>query len=90
VSGEVIEIMVEFMTRKPSPFTIAALQQLHGVAGRVPTRETAFAHRGDRFDCAILSRWSDPAEADRNISWTREFHASLQPHVDYVTSAVRA
>jgi FAD/FMN-containing dehydrogenase len=82
VSGEVIEIMVEFMTRKPSPFTVAALQQLHGVAGRVPTRETAFAHRGDRFDCAILSQWFDPAEADRNISWTRAFHDSLQPHVD--------
>jgi FAD/FMN-containing dehydrogenase len=91
VSHEVIEHMVEFMMRKPSPFTIAALQQLHGVAGRVPTEETAFAHRGDRFDCAILSQWANPAEADRNISWTREFHTALQPHVDaavYVNNLV--
>lgn len=82
VSDEAIDVVVEFMTRKPSPFTIAALQQLHGAAGRVPTEETAFAHRGDRFDCGILSQWASPTEADRNTSWTREFHTALEPHVD--------
>lgn len=82
VPDDVLDTMIDFTKRKPSPFTIAGLQALHGAAGRVPTGETAFAHRGDRFDCLILSQWSHPDEAERNISWTREFHAAVQPHVD--------
>jgi FAD/FMN-containing dehydrogenase len=82
VPDDVLETMVDFMVRKPSSFTIAALQALHGVAGRLPTGDTAFAHRGNRFDCMILSQWSDPAAAEQNISWTREFYAGVEPQVD--------
>ncbi len=82
VPDEVLEMMVDFMARTPSSFTIAGLQALHGAAGRVPAEDTAFAHRGNRFDCLLLSQWSSPADADRNIAWTKELYAALQSHVD--------
>jgi FAD/FMN-containing dehydrogenase len=82
VPYEAIDAMVDYMARKPSPFTIAGLQALHGAAGRVPGGDTAFPHRGDRFDCMILSQWADAADGDRNIAWTKEFYAAIQPHVD--------
>jgi hypothetical protein len=82
VPGDAVDVMVDFARRRVSPFTIAGLQALHGAAGRVDARSTAFAHRGDRFDCMILSQWSDPAEAGRNISWTRDFHEAMKPHLD--------
>lgn len=82
VPDEVLHTMVDCMRRKPSPFTIAGLQALHGAAGRVPIGDTAFPHRGNRFDCLILSQWSDPADAEQNIAWTREFYARVEPQVD--------
>jgi FAD/FMN-containing dehydrogenase len=82
VSDEAIDTMIEFARSKPSPWTMVGLQQMHGVAGRVPAEATAFAHRGDRFDCLILSQWADGDDAARNVAWTRELHARLQPLVD--------
>jgi FAD/FMN-containing dehydrogenase len=91
VPDELIRLFVDYSRRKPSPSTILGFQQLHGAAGRVPPGQTAFPHRGNRFDCLILSQWSDPAEAEPNIAWTRELHRNLEPLVDsavYVNNLV--
>jgi hypothetical protein len=29
----------------------------------------------------ILSRWADPAESQRNIAWTRETFAAMEPRL---------
>jgi FAD/FMN-containing dehydrogenase len=81
VSQEAVEVMVAFMRRKPSPSTAVIIQQLHGSAARVPVAATAFPHRRSQYDCGIYSVWSDAAESDANIEWTREFYGSLQPHL---------
>ena len=71
------------MARKPSSLTVACLQQMHGVAGRVSPSATAFPHRGgDHFDFSILSQWTDPAAAEANTKWTAELYSALRPHVD--------
>jgi len=75
-------ILVDYMSRKPSPLTIAYLDQVHGAAARVPVPETAFPHRGDRWDFAILTQWADPREAEVNIAWTKEFFEAMRPHLD--------
>lgn len=82
VPPDVVDVLIEHVRRKPSPFTIVALQQFHGAAARVAPHETAFAHRGDRFDCLILAQWSSPADSDANIAWARELWAAVEPHVD--------
>ena len=65
----------------PSGSSGVGLQQLHGAAARVDPGATAYPHRGDRYDCLILSQWPDPAEAGPNVAWTQELFAALEPHV---------
>jgi hypothetical protein len=77
-----IEMMVDFMSRKPSPMTFAYLQHAHGATVRVKLSETAFSHRTDSYDFAIISQWSDPAADDHNVAWTRGFFEAMHPHVE--------
>ncbi len=77
-----LDVLIECMSRKPSPLTIAYLQQMHGRAARVPVSSTAFGYRGYRYDFAFLSQWSDPAATGSNIEWTRDAFARMAPHVE--------
>jgi hypothetical protein len=65
------------------------VQQVHGAAARVPIADTAFPHRGDRFDFNILAQWTDRAQAEACMKWTRDLDQAMRPHVDdfvYVNS----
>jgi FAD/FMN-containing dehydrogenase len=79
LDDELIETMLDFVSRMPSPASGVGLQQLHGMAGRVESTATAFPHRGDRYDCLILSQWPDPADSPENIAWTRAMHGAITP-----------
>ena len=81
-SDEAVKVMVEMTAQKPSPHTIVYLQQIHGTAARVPVEKTAFAHRGYRYDFAILSQWENEADDALNIDWTRNFFEAISPHLE--------
>jgi len=78
---DAIDVLVHFAATRPSPHTVIGLQQMHGAAARVAPTETAFAHRHDQWDCLMLSQWDSEADDDKNIRWTREFHAAMTPHL---------
>jgi hypothetical protein len=73
ISDDLIDDLVEHFTTVPSPFSGIVFQQLGNTANRVGKNETAFSHRDARYDCVALSGWTDPAEAETNIRWTRTF-----------------
>ena len=79
IDDELIDVLLDFVARMPSPASGVGLQQLHGAAGRVDPSATAFAYRGDRHDCLILSQWPDPSESEQNIAWTAELFDALGP-----------
>jgi FAD/FMN-containing dehydrogenase len=79
---EGIRVFLDYVSRTPSPLTIVYLEQVHGAAARVAVAETAFPHRGDRWDFAILTQWAEPREAEVNIAWTKEFFEAMRPHLD--------
>ncbi|HUO73565.1 MAG TPA: FAD-binding oxidoreductase [Solirubrobacteraceae bacterium] len=81
IDDELIEIVLDFVERMPSLHSGVGLQQLHGAAGRVRPAATAYPHRGERYDLLILSQWPDPAQSPRNVTWTRELFAAIQPHL---------
>lgn len=81
VSDTAIEVMLEFAATSPSPYTGIGLQQMTGVASRVDPRATAFAHRDRQYDFLIVSQWEDPADADRNIAWTRRCFEAMSPYL---------
>ena len=65
----------------PSPLTVVVLDHLGGAIGRVGPDETAFPHRAWAYNFLISSAWADPADSERNIRWTREFYAAMEPHL---------
>ncbi len=80
VSDGVIEATCEAYARVPSPRSIVLFIPVNGAASRVPPDATAFPHRDPSLvGVGIYSLWSEPAEADANIAWTRETWDALQP-----------
>jgi len=73
ISPELITALVEHFATVPSPFSAIAFQQLGNAANRVGKDDTAFSHRNARYDCLAIAGWTNPAEAEMNIQWTRRF-----------------
>ena len=79
LSEEAIDTLVRHFERVPSKRTAVVLEYLGGAVSRVGERDTAFGHRDARFDLVITSLWSDPAEDEVNIAWTRELWKAMEP-----------
>jgi FAD/FMN-containing dehydrogenase len=77
---EAIDVLVEQYSAVPSPLSALVLEQFGGAYGRVGADETAFVHRDWDYNFLIVSRWTDPAEAERNIQWAREVWQAVQPY----------
>ena len=76
-----ITTLVDRLQTMPSSFSGIGLQHMGGAAARIAPAATAFAHRAEQYDMLILSQWADPADSERNIAWTRETFAAMQPHL---------
>ncbi len=79
IDDELADVLLEFVTRMPSSGSGVGLQQLHGAAARVDPSATAFPHRGERYDCLILSQWPDPTDSEQNVVWTTVLFDALRP-----------
>jgi hypothetical protein len=76
--AETIETFAAYATA-PSPYTSGVLEQLGGAFSRVPSTETAFAHRDYPYNFSIWSNWEEPADSERNVRWSREFWDAMRP-----------
>jgi FAD/FMN-containing dehydrogenase len=85
LADEVIAATVEYVQKVPSPHTAILFAELHGAYSRVGKTETAYFHRDLQYDVIILSGWTDPADTERNIAWTRELFAIWEPHLARAT-----
>ena len=74
-----IDVVVDGASSFISPLTAILFFNLHGAGSRVSTDDMAFGLRGDRWDCNVLSQWTDPAESERHIAWTRELWSRMEP-----------
>jgi FAD/FMN-containing dehydrogenase len=96
-----IDLVVERFASTPSPMNAILFEHFHGAVTRVPVTETAVPHRQEGFNLLIPSVWMDPADTEKNVSWTRATHAAFSEHLverrwlnylvdDQGSSAVRA
>ena len=92
IGDAAIDVIAEHFAAVPSPFTLLGFQQLGNAANRVGPDETAFSHRDALYDFLMLSGWESPADADRNIEWTRALYDAMQPslHAGIYVNAVGA
>ena len=73
LSDDAIDTMVSHFAKVPSPLTAVLTFQMGGVANRISTEATAFVHRDVAYDFEAISIWTDPADDDKNVRWTRAF-----------------
>jgi len=85
-----IDTAVERFATVPSPMTAMLFEHFHGAVTRVAATETAVPHRDEGWNLLIPSVWTDPADSEADIAWSRETFAALRPHfgtgrwLDYV------
>jgi FAD/FMN-containing dehydrogenase len=80
LTDELIETSVERFATVPSPMSAILFEDFHGAVTRVGVSDTAVPHREEGFNLVLPSIWTDPAETEANIVWTRETFAALRPH----------
>jgi FAD/FMN-containing dehydrogenase len=80
LSDRAIDVIAEFFARVPSKQTVLVIEHNgNGAMERVADDATAFGHRGWPYNFVVTSAWKDAADTERNIRWTRELFAAMQP-----------
>jgi FAD/FMN-containing dehydrogenase len=82
LTDETIDIVLDFVGRATSPFSIVALRELGGAMARVPADATAFAHRDKAFYLAADNAWENDPQPERHIAWTEDLWRAVAPHTD--------
>jgi FAD/FMN-containing dehydrogenase len=80
LADELIDVAVSRFATAPSPMMAILFEHFHGAVTRVGVSETAVPHREEGWNILIPSVWTDPADTEANVAWTREAFAALQPH----------
>jgi FAD/FMN-containing dehydrogenase len=79
LDAETIDAIIGYAAARPSPETLIALWHLEGgAASRVETTATAFGSRDASYLLSFDTTWTDPADSERNIAWTRAAWADMR------------
>lgn len=80
LSDQAIDTLVGGVDPLSGPLTMVFFECMGGAVGRVPVDATAFPHRAAPFNFGITAGWTDAAEDERHMAWTRQLHASLSSY----------
>ena len=64
---------------RPNPWALIVLWHLGGAINRVDPAETALGERRAPYLYSLDTSWTDPADDDSAIAWTREAWAEMKP-----------
>jgi FAD/FMN-containing dehydrogenase len=79
LSDKLLDIALKHVATRPSPLSPVLFFHLRGAAMKMPMDSSAFGNRRDVWDSDIISQWIDPADDEKNISWTRNFWNEVAP-----------
>ncbi len=79
LSDDAINTILSYNGRAESPLTEVHLHHMQGAFTNANTNDTAFVHPDAPFVINIVSRWTDPREANKHIKWARDFFAAMRP-----------
>jgi len=80
IDDGLIDTMVQQFESCPSPMSGILLEHFHGAVTRVGPTDTAVPHRAPGYNLLIPSVWTDPAETDANVAWTRATFDAFAPY----------
>ena len=78
LSDEAIDTAVELAESMPAPFAQVILAPMGAAVARTDNDALALTVPDAPWAYFALTMWMDPAEDQRNIAWTREFHEAMQ------------
>ena len=81
LGDDLIDVAVERFATVPSPMSAILLERFHGAVTRIGASDTAVPHREEGWNLLIPSVWTDRADTEENIAWTRDTFAALRPHL---------
>lgn len=73
MSNGLIDMILQYAHKLPSPHTEIFIAQMGGATNRVPEDATAYPHRDVEFIMNVHTRWEQPKEDEKCISWARDF-----------------
>lgn len=80
LSDGAIDTVIQYVGKLPSPQCEIFMGLIGGQANRMAPDATAYPHRNVLYAMNVHTRWIDPAEDDKCISWAREFFAAAAPY----------
>ncbi|HWQ53024.1 MAG TPA: FAD-binding oxidoreductase [Bryobacteraceae bacterium] len=79
-SDGAIDTILNFYSKAPSQRSVVVVEHNgDGAMSRIPEDATAFGHRDWPYNFLITAVWTNAADTDANIRWTREFWAAMEP-----------
>ena len=81
-SDPAIDITIDRSERRPSNDTLVIIRHCGGAISRVGAEETAFGDRSSEWMLSIDSSWTNPADDEINVAYTREFYDASLPYSD--------
>jgi FAD/FMN-containing dehydrogenase len=80
IDREAIDRIVARARSRPHPWSLIALWHLGGAMNRVDPSETALGVRDASYLYSLDTSWTDHADDERAIAWTRDAWAELQDY----------
>jgi FAD/FMN-containing dehydrogenase len=79
-SDSLIDAAIAAVGDLPSPHAEVFIAHLGGAIARVPNDATAYAHRDAEFVLNIHGHWTDPADDEAGVAWTRSLFDAVTPY----------
>jgi FAD/FMN-containing dehydrogenase len=80
LSDKAIDKIISNAETVTSPLSAIFLEYYDSPSNIEPPGGTAYAYRQSEYDLVIISNWLNSDEDGKNISWTRNFYETMQPH----------
>ncbi len=79
LSDQAIDVLLSCDAKAPTPESLIVIRTLGGAIDRVGDDESAYPHRGARYNLSIDAGWSDPATDAAAIGWARSSWEVMRP-----------
>ncbi|MEH6826412.1 MAG: FAD-binding oxidoreductase [Motiliproteus sp.] len=79
LSDELIDSLVDYGARLPSPQSEIFVAQLGGAINRIASDATAYPHREVEYVLNVHTRWDDVSDDEGCVTWARQFYETTKP-----------
>jgi FAD/FMN-containing dehydrogenase len=80
LTDDAIDAIAEIARERPSPRAMINIWPLGGAIRNVAPSATPWNHRDAGYLLSLDTTWTDPADSERCIAWTREMWRRMQPY----------